>query len=650
MRSWSRAALGVAIAVCAAGSSTPAAGDEGIRIAVTQVDASAFPQVRIVAAVTDAQGRPLRGLTAGDLTISEGGAPLEATVDLASQASPVALALVLDTSGSMGGRPLADAKAAMISLIQALGPADQAAVITFAVDVRVVQGLTRDKAALIAATNGASAAGDTAIYDALAAAETVLRPATSARRAIVLLTDGIDNSSRLSRASVLSAIAGAALPAYVIGLGTDLDRPALTSIAGGVPGGRFLEAPRSADLAAIYAALSEQLLTQYTLTYRSASTGLDDASVSAELALSRSGALLTKTPVSFRIPAGHGRVPAPAAPVVPVVIATPEPRTQPQAAAVAVARVPRIAPELVGLLGAASVLTLLLWISEVASRFPSRQRRRLEYFVRGLALTSPEHAKRRSIVQRIVVPTLRSAGRPLLRITPVGLVTATRQRLQSAGEPLGLGAVEFLGVRAGMAMLGAIAGLGAITTVTSEPGAYPLGARAGLLLGYAAPGVVVDRLAAKRKGLIRRALPAALDMLALSSEAGLSFDGAIGQVAHRWNTPLSDELRRLLVEFQMGRDRRDSLRELAQRTGVPELSRFAGAVIQADSLGVPLSRVLHEQSAEMRTRRRQQAEESAQKAPVKMLFPMVFFIFPALFVVVLGPAVPRLLSAFSAFN
>jgi len=179
---------------------------------------------------------------------------------------------------------------------------------------------------------------------------------------------------------------------------------------------------------------------------------------------------------------------------------------------------------------------------------------------------------------------------------------------------------------------------------------YRLGAIAGSFVGYLLPGVVVDRLAKSRKNAIRRALPSSLDMLALSTEAGLSFDGAIGQVAYRWNTPLSDELRRVMVEFQMGRDRRQALRELAQRTGVPELSRFASAVIQADSLGVPLSRVLHEQSDEMRLRRRQRAEELAQKAPVKMLFPMVLLIFPALFVVVLGPAVPRLLSAFSAFN
>jgi tight adherence protein C len=134
-------------------------------------------------------------------------------------------------------------------------------------------------------------------------------------------------------------------------------------------------------------------------------------------------------------------------------------------------------------------------------------------------------------------------------------------------------------------------------------------------------------------------------MLALSAEAGLSFDGAIGQVAHRWNNALSDEFRRLLVEFQMGRERRHALRELADRSGVAELARFANAVVQADSLGVPLSRVLHEQSAEIRLRRRQRAEELARKAPVKMLFPMVGLIFPALFVVILGPAVPRLLEA-----
>jgi tight adherence protein C len=302
-------------------------------------------------------------------------------------------------------------------------------------------------------------------------------------------------------------------------------------------------------------------------------------------------------------------------------------------------------PELIGLLGAATVLTLLLWISELANAYPGRQRRRLEIFVRSLSLTPTGHAKRRSIVQRILVPTLRAAGRPLLRITPRGVLASTRARLQQAGEPMGLGAAEFIGVRAGLAVALAVIGVGLATQIADEPGALALFMLGGGLLGFALPGFVIDAIGRGRKDAIRRALPSALDMLALSAEAGLSFDGAISQVAHRWDTALSEEFRRLLVEFQMGRERRQALRELAERSGVPALSRFANAVIQADSLGVPLSRVLHEQSSQIRIQRRQRAEERARKAPVKMLFPMVALIFPALFVVVLGPAVPRLLES-----
>lgn len=623
---------------------TPALAEDETHIAVTQLDVSDFPQVRIVASVTDATGHPLKGLTAADLSVSEGGITQQASIELASQTAPVAVALVLDTSGSMLGRPLADAKAAMISLIQALGPKDQATVITFDATVRVSRALTADKPSLISATNGASANGNTAIYDALAAAIDEVAKEPQARRAIVLLTDGVDNSSRQSSAAVLASLAGSRTPAYVIGLGTDLDRSALTRIANSTTGGAFFEAPTSAQLAAIYAGLSEQILTQYSVTYRSAAKVPSGATISAELALRRAGNTIATAPVTFQVPAGRGEpTPSPIpATARPIATAAPQP-------AVAPLRPLRMPPELIGLLGAASILTLLLWVSELASRFPSRQRRRLEVFVRALSLT-PSHDKRRSLVQRVLVPSLRSAGRPLLRITPRGMISSTRARLQAAGEPIGLGPSEFLGVRAGLGMVGAIGGLATFTAVTRDAASAPLGAVAGILLGYVLPGVVVDRMASSRKAAIRRALPASLDMLALSTEAGLSFDGAIGQVAHRWETPLSEELRRVLVEFQMGRDRKQALRELGARTGVPELIRFASAVIQADSLGVPLSRVLHEQSAEMRQRRRQRAEESARTAPVKMLFPMVALIFPALFVVILGPAIPRLLEALQAFN
>lgn len=637
----------LAITGLLAGAFGSAAG-EGARVVVTDVDASQFPQVHIVASVLDANGSPMRGVSATDLLVTEGSVPQRAAIELASQSSPLAVALVLDTSGSMAGRPLADAKLAMTALVQSLGARDQAAILTFDVDVRVDQALTADKATLIAATNRASAGGDTAIYDALGAAVGVLNKApANARRTIILLTDGIDNSSRAQPASVVASLASARVVTNVIGLGVDLNRAALRAIAGGgSAGGQFLEAPTSAQLAAIFAGLSEQILTEYSVTYRSSAAVPDGTSLSIVLSVRRDGAELATGSATFTVPVGRG-VPVPTA--APAVAA---PVSQPAAVAPrpAVVAPTRVSPEFVGLLGAAAVLTFLLWISELASHYPGRQRQRLEVFVRGLSLTSPEYAKRRSIVQRVVVPTLRSAGRPLMRVTPAGMIDSTRGRLQAAGEPLGLGPVEFLGVRAGLALVCAILGLAIVSSLTNQTGAAPFGILAGLCLGYALPGLMVDALGRRRKSAIRHALSASLDMLALSTEAGLSFDGAIGQVAHRWDSPLSDELRRLLVEFQMGRERRQALRELAQRTGVLELSRFAGAVIQADSLGVPLSRVLHEQSTEIRTRRRQRAEEQAQKAPVKMLFPMVLFIFPALFVVVLGPAVPRLLQAFSAFN
>jgi tight adherence protein C len=623
----------------------PAIADDGTKIVVTQIDATTFPEVRFLASVADAQGRPMSGLVPTDLVLSENGAIQNATIELASQVAPVALAIVLDTSGSMGGRPILDAKQAITALINGLGPQDQAALLTFDANVRVDRALTQDKAALVAATNAAAAGGDTAIYDALAAAVGALETApANARKAIVLLTDGIDNASKTSAASALTRVAGAALPVKVIGLGTDLDRATLAAISAATPGGQFFLAPTSAQLATIYAGLAQQLLTQYSVRYRSAATLPDNTELTLSLALRHDGALLATSAVTYRVPAGRG-VAAPTTAPAPAVIAPPIPAVQPVQL-----RTPLIAPELVGLLGAATVLTLLLWVLELANRYPARQRRRLEVFVRGLSLTTASHAKRRSLVQRVLVPTLRTAGRPLMRITPGGVVVSARDRLGYAGDPISLGAVEFLGVQAGCALLGAIVGLGLVTSLTRDPGAAPLGALAGILFGYIVPGIVLDMIGRRRKAAIGRALPAALDMLALSAEAGLSFDGAIGQVAHRWDTPLSDEFRRVLVEFQMGRERRVALRELAQRTGVPELSRFASAVVQADSLGVPLSQVLHEQSIEIRMRRRQRAEEAARKAPVKMLFPMVMLIFPALFVVVLGPAIPRLLDAFSGFR
>src|SRR5207302_1961316 len=147
------------------------------------------------------------------------------------------------------------------------------------------------------------------------------------------------------------------------------------------------------------------------------------------------------------------------------------------------------------------------------------------------------------------------------------------------------------------------------------------------------------------RGDLMAALPNALDLLALAADAGLGFDAAVAQVVARLEGPLAVVLRRVLVELRIGRDRRLVLREFARRTALVETARVANAIVQADALGLPLARTFRELAQEMRVRRRQRAEEQARTAPIKMLFPMVLLIFPALFIVILGPAVPQIMEA-----
>jgi tight adherence protein C len=621
---------------------TAARADDPVKLTVSQVDVGEFPNVRAVVSVTDAQGTPVKGLQAADLLASEDGRQQRIGVELANLVAPVALVLVLDTSGSMGGKPLADAKAAMSSLIGSLGPNDQAAIVTFNTAVTVDQPMTSDKTALVAATNRAVAAGNTAIFDAVSRATELfggLPPQT--RKAIVLLTDGVDNSSTIPLANATAKLTALDAPLYVVGLGTDLDRPVLQALADASKGGAAYVAPTSAQLLGIYNALSQQLATQYSVSYRSSVPEVAaGATMTLTLQIVRAGAALGSTTVTFNVPAGHG-VTRPSAPTV-------EPAPVRDAPALPILRPTPYDAVIVGLLGAASALCLLLWafVLSAARSLAGRERRRVGELA-GSFEQIPGRPALRSFRERVLLPFLQRLARPFLRFMPSS--DGTRQRLAQAGDPFNLGPAEFVGIRVASAFLGATAALAVAAIVNIDLLLFLLAALLGLFLGYALPGIVLGRAIASRQHKIHRALPAALDMLALAATAGLTFDGAVAQVVERWDTPFSDELRRLLLEFRMGSERRVALRAVAKRTGLQDVSRFVNAVIQADSLGVPVSRVLIEQAVEMRTRRRQRAEEAARKAPVKMLFPMVGLVFPALFVVILGPAVPRLLNMFGSF-
>ena len=173
-----------------------------------------------------------------------------------------------------------------------------------------------------------------------------------------------------------------------------------------------------------------------------------------------------------------------------------------------------------------------------------------------------------------------------------------------------------------------------------------IGVAIGGVLGTFLPDLLVYNLGLRRQQEIRKTMPDILDMLTVSVEAGLGFDAALAQVARGGKGPMVGETARVLREMQLGRRRSEALRAMAERTTVLELRTFASAVVQAGELGIPIANVLREQASEMRVKRRQRAEEQAQKVPVKILFPLILCIFPVLFVVVIGPGVLRMIASF----
>ena len=229
-----------------------------------------------------------------------------------------------------------------------------------------------------------------------------------------------------------------------------------------------------------------------------------------------------------------------------------------------------------------------------------------------------------------------------VRLSPAGIAAKLQHRLDLAGNPGRwtpdrILAVKGLGLIA-LAMLGALYGL-------HNPGLLILCAVIGSAVGFFLPDVLLYNAGLKRQAKVQLALPDALDMLTVCVEAGLGFDGALAQVARNTDGPLAAEFARVLQEMQIGKSRSQALRALADRTTVPEARAFVSSLVQANDLGIPVARVLREQAKEMRVRRRQRAEGKAQQVPVKITFPLILCIFPALLVIVLGPGAIHIAQA-----
>ncbi|MGZ6346072.1 MAG: type II secretion system F family protein [Anaerolineales bacterium] len=266
-----------------------------------------------------------------------------------------------------------------------------------------------------------------------------------------------------------------------------------------------------------------------------------------------------------------------------------------------------------------------------------------EYSQRGETVSLEELELAQPFSERVVMPIMRKLGELSSRFTPQHVVEQTRVRLELAGNPGRIDASTFMVLH--FVSAGVFGGLVFLISLFSQTFTLPIKLAIVLgftIVGYFFPDLWVRSKINSRQKAVRRAMPDALDLLTICVEAGLGFDAAMSKVNEKWDNELSMAFGRVIREIQLGKLRRDALRDMSDRLGLAEMTSFVAAIIQSEMLGVSMARVLRIQSDQMRLKRRQHAEEEAHKAPIKMIFPMGLFIFPALMIVLLTPAGLRL--------
>jgi len=299
------------------------------------------------------------------------------------------------------------------------------------------------------------------------------------------------------------------------------------------------------------------------------------------------------------------------------------------------------------LAGAAAVCgTVVFFVLGLTARAAggTLARQRLEAFKRG-AVEFEVEQEVPGFSQRMLAPVFRGAARGLGNLLPKSLLAGVERKLVAAGEPMNLNG--FLTMV--LVSTAAAAGFGLLImfVMGTAIGLMQVGIFATLaLLGFYMPFYIVNSRSRQRQHAIIKSLPDAFDLITTCVEAGLGLDASLSRVAEKVQGPFAQELSRSLREIALGKTRRDALKELGERTQVPDLIQFTNAVIQAEAMGSSIGQVLRVQSDQLRVRRRQRAEEQAYKAPVKMLFPLVICIFPTLFIVILGPAVITIMNGF----
>jgi tight adherence protein C len=292
------------------------------------------------------------------------------------------------------------------------------------------------------------------------------------------------------------------------------------------------------------------------------------------------------------------------------------------------------------IIGGLVLLAALLTVAVLRGRGSTQsiEDRLNELSALGQSVTLEELELSQPFSQRVLIPAIETLSRVVQRFTPQNTLETVRHQLELAGLAHKIKATHFLGYRIGGALV-----LGSMSLLMVFASTVPLGQRiliicVAFIMGYLLPGIWLGSKIKKRQEEVLKSLPDALDLLTICVEAGLGFDAAMQKVAEKWDNELSRAFMRAVQEMQLGKLRREALRDLASGMDVADVTSFTAAIIQADQLGVSMAKVMRIQSDTMRMKRRQRAEEKARQAPVKMMIPLVFFIFPTILIVLLGPA------------
>lgn len=248
--------------------------------------------------------------------------------------------------------------------------------------------------------------------------------------------------------------------------------------------------------------------------------------------------------------------------------------------------------------------------------------------------------------ERVLLPMLKKMSLFTQKYTPQRQRAMIETKLISAGRPFHWTAADFLSVQYSMAVIFAIAAGLLSYFGHAGPGVQYLAVICSFIAGYLIMPIFINSTISRRQVNMEKELPDLLDLMVISIEAGLGFDAALQRVVQKSKGPLSQEFNQCLQEMRMGKTRKEALKDLARRNNEGDLAVFVGAIIQADQLGVSIGNVLRTQADQMRVKRKQRIEEKAMKAPVKMLIPMVLFIFPTIFLILLGPSVIQMIETF----